>query len=246
MSEIFMKIVLKKRSPSLLIDYRETGLISLCNKKEIPFESKNLDVGDVQISLGDQPLVIIERKTLNDLACSIRDGRHREQKARLMATKAPRRMYLIEHSRVYQFSEDTLESSMLNTVIRDNLGLYQTRSLEHTCEVIQKILNKCREHSDAILNGTEEVDYLKNIEIKKRDNKTPTRCYIQQLAMIPGVSLNYADCISKKYPNLVSLIDAFRQCDNRPLMLKDISVGTRNLGPVVSKRIHEYMFGEQN
>jgi len=47
-------------------------------------EVKNLDIGDIIIYNGSYKL-IIERKTINDLVSSIKDGRYREQKMRLLS-----------------------------------------------------------------------------------------------------------------------------------------------------------------
>jgi len=61
----------------LKIDNRETKLIPLLEK---PFSVEQLDIGDIQIvaSLEDEKeeqLILIERKTIDDLAKSIVDGR---------------------------------------------------------------------------------------------------------------------------------------------------------------------------
>ena len=78
------------------IDYRETDLFNECEKILISAsasalsEYKNIKILSCSIPLGDiiicnddheQPeeKIIIERKTLNDLAASIRDGRYTEQ-----------------------------------------------------------------------------------------------------------------------------------------------------------------------
>ena len=46
--------------------------------------SSKLDLGDIIISTNeDEELMIIERKSLNDLASSIKDGRYAEQSYRL-------------------------------------------------------------------------------------------------------------------------------------------------------------------
>src|SRR3990167_2062424 len=156
---------LSSPTPHLVIDYRESSLIDLLKRHGVAHSTRNLDVGDIVIEMSDcsELLVVIERKTLNDLASSIRDGRYREQKARIMATKAPRRIYLIETSAIYQFSLDTIESALLNTLIRDGLGIYQTRSLEHTYQTISSIFKKTCEFVELLRHGQEEINYVKNV-----------------------------------------------------------------------------------
>ena len=76
------------------IDYRETDLFSECEKILALAEYKNIKILSCSIPLGDiiicnddheqtEEKIIIERKTLNDLAASIRDGRYTEQGFRL-------------------------------------------------------------------------------------------------------------------------------------------------------------------
>ncbi len=69
------------------IDYREKDLryeFALLEKsaefnkynEEIKITSSNLAIGDIAIENNDKEVVIIERKTLQDLAASIKDGRY--------------------------------------------------------------------------------------------------------------------------------------------------------------------------
>ena len=77
----------------LVIDYRETLLYNHCRKyvEEIPQFSMvvieqpcSLSVGDAILRNNDgQDCIIIERKTINDLVASLRDGRYEEQSYRL-------------------------------------------------------------------------------------------------------------------------------------------------------------------
>ena len=82
---------------SLIIDHREQLLKQYFQQlPEVSFE--NLDLGDIQFKYQDQIIFIIERKTLQDLADSIKSGRYREQRVRLLQTISPssRILYLIE------------------------------------------------------------------------------------------------------------------------------------------------------
>lgn len=74
------------------IDYRESDLHSECiqivsfskYKTPIKIVSENLPIGDIIICHDDgSEVALIERKTLNDLAASIQDGRYKEQSFRL-------------------------------------------------------------------------------------------------------------------------------------------------------------------
>ena len=73
------------------IDTREQELFTKCQQiiealpkfKDIKIISQTLPLGDIIINDGINDCVIIERKTLTDLAASIKDGRYDEQSYRL-------------------------------------------------------------------------------------------------------------------------------------------------------------------
>ena len=79
----------------LVIDQREQKIKKLWTG-DATYEA--LDIGDFVFRCGNETILIIERKTASDLAASIRDGRNREQKARLLHSgiSRDRIMYLIE------------------------------------------------------------------------------------------------------------------------------------------------------
>ena len=88
------------------IDVREQELISSINKlvlfipifKELKVITENLPLGDVIIVDDKEEKLIIERKTINDLLASIKDGRYEEQSYRLngLAHSNHNIIYLIE------------------------------------------------------------------------------------------------------------------------------------------------------
>ena len=80
----------------LVIDNREHELI-LKLQSSTSIKVEQLEVGDILFRLEGETVLIIERKTVNDLKASICDGRGREQKARLIgSTPRQRIIYLVE------------------------------------------------------------------------------------------------------------------------------------------------------
>ena len=73
-----------------------------------------------------------------------------------------------------------------------------------------------------------------------------------QLAQIPGVSASTADIILAEYSNLVNLINTYQQIsiDNlgeRELLLATLQMTPkRKLGKVLSTRIYNYLFNNEN
>ena len=75
------------------IDARERELIPLIREKmgetmtdQITISVESLPLGDIIFCKDEQELMIIERKSVADLAASIKDGRYQEQSYRLDGT----------------------------------------------------------------------------------------------------------------------------------------------------------------
>lgn len=136
-------------SVNLVIDHREKKLIALMDKSV--FSTESLDIGDIQFRKDGEILLVIERKTITDLASSICDGRSREQKARLLkcGIQRERVMYIIEGNIDRSLSEkigslpvSTLLGSMINTQFKDGIYVYKTVSMEETANFLVKLLQK--------------------------------------------------------------------------------------------------------
>lgn len=100
-----VKFVVDSRERSLIESLQKTVSISSASTASIVVEVKQLDVGDVEIWVGEdgeglgfsRPLLVIERKTVADFASSIMDGRYAEQRHRLVGVAGSDRvMYVIE------------------------------------------------------------------------------------------------------------------------------------------------------
>ena len=130
------------------IDYREikliqylTGLIN--DDDKIKMVSENLPLGDIILcnDLG-QEKAIIERKSLADLAASIRDGRYKEQGFRLNQCDLHNHQiyYLVEgdlrHYKPFKGLPDkkALLSAMTSISYFKGFSLYRTMNLEESAE----------------------------------------------------------------------------------------------------------------
>ena len=75
-----MKIIIDKRENELF--EKLTIYLEMFENKNLLLENDVLPLGDILIK-DDNNLLIIERKTINDLLASIKDGRYTEQSLRL-------------------------------------------------------------------------------------------------------------------------------------------------------------------
>lgn len=222
---------------SIHIDQREKALKKhfrnhLINKKnKVFFEC--LDIGDIQIKKNSQIIILIERKTVQDLAMSIKDGRYKEQKFRIQQAKIPKCIYLIEGDLEFDFfvkiqgmTVSTLLSSLWNTMLRDNLMVYKTQSIEETEYFLEKLFEKVTNYSifDTLFNQeTGPKDYSEVIKVKKKKYNTPYNCFIAQCASIPGISRKKGVVIANNYSTMYDLCSSLIEyknnddLDNHPL-----------------------------
>ena len=144
------------------VDFREKDLIALLqlklmndddNNQSIKLKVDNLKIGDVAFieidknenEIGDE-LLLFERKSLNDLASSIKDGRYAEQSFRLDGYQAvPNHniVYLIEgdlsryrENKFSRINKKTLLSSMFSILYYKGFSVVRTMNLVETSELI--------------------------------------------------------------------------------------------------------------
>lgn len=217
--------------------------------KYVEYKVESKDVGDIHIMDGERSVVIIERKTVDDLAASLNDGRYHEQKTRLKSIKEGRVLYLIEgeyrvNSYNKTFNLEKFKGCSINTIVRDNIGVFFTKNMEETGQLILDIFKRVPKYRDVLMGGGGKEEYYENIKIKKRDNVTGKVCFINQLRQIPGVSIPMAEVIREKYENMGKLIGGYNGLSTekeKQIMLRDLKVNNRKIGPVVSKRVYEYL-----
>lgn len=203
----------------LTIDSREHELIQLCQEKQIAIQTGSLPVGDILITLGEQTLVF-ERKTMADLAASIKDGRFREQKQRLTSTYPFHRItYIIEskplvlttNESLYGLDTKALISALISSRYRDGIQVIHTSTLQETLWYLQQIQQRMGEKTHLVTDSKEEYTATLKVKTKKMDNITPEICYLLQLSQIPTLSMTLAKDIAVKYPTLSSLFMAIKE-----------------------------------
>jgi ERCC4-type nuclease len=249
-------------------DYSELqSLITASTKKPTRVETKQMDVADIRISVdgGKSTIMFLERKTLPDLAASLRDGRYAEQKIRQLAESDTRfKGYVIERTGplgsqhrgsvgVKQFY-----GVLASLSVKSQMQTYVTNSSSETLQLIaslcKKLLDVAASASDDDTSdaGVETASYYERAvkhaqQTTKAKNVTPELCYKLQLAQIPGISVNYAACIAStpdfsSMVSLVSKLSASSSSRGEALqLLADVKVSPkRRLGKVRAARICEY------
>lgn len=235
---------------SLIFDSHEHDLIALATKKRVIYTVQTLDVGDICICIDSTPFMIFERKTISDLYASINDGRYHEQKSRMVSNhKRNGICYIIEGDYASSPHLNTVMGAILNTSYRDNIRVHCTKNLNDTLlyvtSLFERITKKTDEWKKYMLNENNDdclkIDPSVYKHPVKSKNITNNIVFVNMLSCIPGCSTRIASIIHEIYPTINSLIDALKE---DPDILVNIKIGSKKLGPALSKKIYNFLFQE--
>ena len=215
---------------NIIVDTRETGLIPLLENKhaDIQISQENLNIGDIHLCKPDgTTLMIFERKTIQDLAASIRDGRYKEQGLRLTHSSVPNHhiVFIIEGNiENYQpnaytkqpLQQSALYSSIVSTLYYKGFSVLQTKDLVDTGKWILRFADKMIRSKDTPyydMQGEQgsNTQYIDHIKMKKQSNITPENIDEIMLCQIPGISCVIANAILNDYSSLKIIIDTLVQ-----------------------------------
>lgn len=226
----------------LYIDNREPDTIIeqlnfLNNSLNITITKKNLDIGDYLIydEINQKPVILIERKSYNDLLSSIKDGRYNEQSYRLNNYELNNHniFYLIEGNINAQLkqSQKILYSAIFSLNYYKGFSIYYSNNLSDTAIIIFNIISKLIKEKNKIpyfsnsnnifnentnQNANENTniitnDYVQNIKNTKKSNINKENILQIMLNQIPGISnVNSSKIISKYNNNLYYLLEQLK------------------------------------
>jgi ERCC4-type nuclease len=227
------------------IDVRERELIDLINKQivNIQVEVTTLPIGDIIICLDNSyELVIIERKSVADLAASIKDGRYEEQSYRLNGLNHHNHniIYLIEGdiNKFGSFNDKMIKSTLYSAMFSINyykgFSLMRSFSLVETAIIICNMASKlAKEHDKGKIGyylninnintnintntdseNTEVLDkaYISVVKKVKKDNITPENIGEIMLCQIPSISSTTALAVLQKFKTISELIKQIELC----------------------------------
>ena len=224
---VTMKVPLPKKTAPMT---KPKKSLAVATNHEI--KSERLPLGDIILHdprQGEQKdIVIFERKTLADLAASIRDGRYKEQSFRLIETAAASGfhkhniVYIIEgdlaryDERHTQITKTALQSAMVSLMYYKGFSVARTMNVGETAEFILNFADKVAKESAAgakpaydVGSGGDDTttttpaaaQVYSEVSAKKEKRDYITRENIGEimLAQVPGVSAKMASAILAKY-----------------------------------------------
>jgi len=224
------------------IDTRERHLITLLRScisdtvrpTIVALQVETLPLADV-ILCDDEgaEMVMIERKSLRDLASSITDGRYKEQSHRLTATSMSNHniIYLIEGDMNRPMlgnspiGVDALWTAMISLSQTKGFSVFRTMNLAESATFIHRLALKYK-RSDP---GTSSVpasksvaeEYAGVVKRTKKENIVPENASIIMLAQIPGISVKVSTALMREYKTLAALMEELK---TNPGMLNGLTI----------------------
>jgi ERCC4-type nuclease len=223
---VTMKVPLPKKTVPMTKTKKSLAATTVIATTNHEIKSERLPLGDIILHDPTQgegmgrDIVIFERKTLADLAASIRDGRYKEQSFRLIETAAATGfhthniVYIIEgdlsryderHSRI---TKTALQSAMVSLLYYKGFSVVRTMNVGETAELILNFADKvAKESADGTKPAydaeasTATAQAYSEVSAKKEKRDYITRENIGEimLAQVPGVSAKMAAAILAKY-----------------------------------------------
>lgn len=215
---------------NIKLDNRENGLIKELSNSNHNVSIEQLPLGDIIIEKNNEEIIIIERKSLNDLVASIKDGRYKEQALRLSNMDIPNHniIYLIEGNLNFfnpprNMSKETLYSCFVSLMYFQGFSVFRTNDIKESAKFIINLTNKIGKENKVPYYNTNSVNnssvstnvpYTNVIKKTKKDNITTENIDIIMLSQIPDVSVNIAKNILSKYISLKNLIKCLEEDEN--------------------------------
>ena len=220
------------------IDNREPKIIKeYFNNLSIILKLKNLDQGDYIIRDSSENIIlIIERKTIDDLLSSVKDGRYLEQSNRFsdLEIHSHNIIYIIEGD----FEEFDKQSSEYKTIyscifsLNYNKGftVLFTKSINSTCTIIEEYINRL------ILN---KISSNLKLNLVKKQNISKENIHSYMLNLVPGIGLQTAKHILN-FTNK-SFYEFWKQIKNSEIDLENIKINNRKLNKKIIENIRYYL-----
>ncbi|KAJ3282079.1 Crossover junction endonuclease mus81 [Borealophlyctis nickersoniae] len=273
----------------LLLDNREVRGQSDRSFLQTQFERKNVKILTRALELGDfiwvakqkhknpgdcQEIVldfIVERKIMDDLTASLKDGRYKEQKFRLSSTGA-QIIYLVEESNFPDPAmKDAVETVITQTQAVQGFFVKRTATIDETVEYLTLLTRQLaakyeKEDLFAIPTNNIHIETFKELrsQLEERDkrryllpfdayqvinrktrNFTLKDVWTRQLMTIKGMGGEKAAVIAAKYPTMKSLLEALDNSgddkEKEGLLRALGGQGRKAINPALAKKLSDVL-----
>lgn len=227
----------------------------------------NLDCGDFVIEYGGEVIVAFERKTWKDFLASIKDGRYRIQKDKMLGCIGKDKiMYILEGATDWSgngsglyldVDKKSVISSVINTQLRDGIRLVSTKGIDDTCEYLIQVLmrivkepSKYMKVTGGVEGGatTDGVVATKEDYISKHKVNSAQDLFFYQMTQVPGISAKTAAAFVKEFGTMKNFYERIVGIneDEKRLLLKAVMIEDngkkRRINSKVADTVINYMF----
>ncbi|GIY06476.1 crossover junction endonuclease MUS81 [Caerostris darwini] len=245
--------------------------LSELKKCGVEYEVRKLHVGDFLWIARDsfdseKELVldfVVERKRMDDLAHSIKDGRFREQKFRMKNSGLRNPIYLVENcsgAKYLGLPESTLEQAMINTQICDGFNVKRTQGIKESVAYLSLVTKMLRsKYQDlTLMSGSRDIVQKKSLSSNvfmsfkdfncssvKNKSLTVKEMFAKHLLQFFGLSVDRAAAIVEIFKTPSDLLEAYEEChseNEKVQLISSIKYGLqkKNIGPALSRSIQQF------
>lgn len=201
------------------IDDREKAIIeefdNVVNHRPTRVVKTRLTIADIGIYYGKNLLIAIERKTWNDLAASIKDGRINNQISDLCEVRKNNPdvtvLILIEGKRcsIHQGIDiKNLDHKIYHTIIRNNIPFVYSKNIHDSCKIIATLSDTYPSdmlkkypvpdtENGEVISGGDGPEFVDPIKVKRIKNYRTNA--INALSAVPGISHSSAEIILRHF-----------------------------------------------
>lgn len=235
-----MKLIVDTREPDLLKFLQEFSSQSDSKVTAPIVQRKLLEIGDCLITNDDETVVymVIERKTMGDLASSLYDGRWSEQKKRALSHYTKEQLfYIIEtatendiffyRNKYSKITGDALLSATMNLTLNYHIPYVYLQGIENVSRFIYRLCIQCYKKEQVYDKDplhSYDKSLLGSVKSQKNKNMTPAVFFLYCLQGVPGISYKTAKNISGMFDdNMLSFIDTLRDdpsCEHLDILYK--------------------------
>ena len=223
-----MQLLIDLREPNTLV--QNIIVLNETSKTKIIIIQKNLDIGDYVFydEVNEQPLLIIERKSLADLESSIKDGRYKEQSFRLneASTHNHNIIYLLEGA-IINYKDVSFRSTLYSTLLSLNyykgFSVINTLNQSETATMLIAFASKISREkkpgfysikttATATATATEasEESYISTLKTSKKSHINRENIFQLMLMQIPGISSVSALALANEFKNMETLLQSLK------------------------------------
>ncbi|KAI8575381.1 hypothetical protein K450DRAFT_262153 [Umbelopsis ramanniana AG] len=134
----------------------------MLHQRNVTVDVRSLELGDAiwvaRQCTDDGPVdelfldMVLERKRMDDLVSSIKDGRFKEQKYRLKKSAAKQVFYVIEEfnmDEAIRFGQQAVQTALASTQVVDGFFVKHTASIDETIDYLERLTNALKKDYEA-------------------------------------------------------------------------------------------------